>query len=178
MTIKSSRENLYFIIFTYLALLFVGGLCVFQNHRQVAGLTIFGVAIWVFATAFCLRWCLAIFRTISLMPDGVTISIFHICKFYPWDSITVHYESYVDRLYFGRKQYKGAVLMIPNGNRRPKRIYPLMYCIFFHPISFVFINFTEESLYPDAPGVYAVQKQEFISKMTAWNVLNEGFGDR
>lgn len=47
-----------------------------------------------------------------------------------------------------------------------------MYCIVFHPYSFTFINFYEESIMKDAPNVYPVKKQEFLSKMAALGIID------
>lgn len=74
-----------------------------------------------------------------------------------------------------RIQYKGAVVLSPCKFKKPKHIPPLMYCIIFHPYSFSFINFYEEPIIKDAPNVYPVKKQEFLSKMTALGIIGPDF---
>lgn len=173
MIIKSDKGNIVFIIFSYLLFSLIGGLFVSENNG-LTSVVCMGLLVWIAGSIFCIRWYIAVFRKIVIGPSGVTISLFRKIKFYPWDSISIYYESYQDQLGL-RIQYKGAVVLSPCKFKKPKHIPPLVYCIMFHPYSFLFINFYEESIMKDAPNVYPVKKQEFLSKMTALGIIGPNF---
>lgn len=170
MIIKSDKGNIVFIIFSYILLSLIGGLFVSENNG-LTSVVCMGLLVWIIGSIFCIRWYIAVFRKIAIGPSGVTISLFHKIKFYPWDSMSIYYESYQNQLGL-RLQYKGTVILSPRWFKKPKHISPLMYCIVFHPYSFTFINFYEESIMKDAPNVYPVKKQEFLSKMTALGIID------
>ncbi len=78
-----------------------------------------------------------------------------------------------------RDQYDGVVILAQKSRlKKPAFIEPLMYCILLHPCSFVFVHFSEESRYPDFPGLYEIGKKEFVSKMASWNLSIADIADR
>ena len=170
MIIKSDKGNIVFIIFSYILLSLIGGLFVSENNGLTSAVCM-GLLVWIIGSIFCIRWYIAVFRKIAIGSSGVTISLFHKIKFYPWDSMSIYYESYQNQLGL-RLQYKGTVILSPRRFKKPKHISPLMYCIVFHPYSFTFIYFYEESIMKDAPNVYPVKKQEFLSKMAALGIID------
>lgn len=173
MIIKSDKGNLVFIVFSYLVCFLLGTIFIFENDGQTSAVYL-GLLVWIVGAVICIRWYIAVFRTILIGPSGVTILFHRRTKFYTWSSILIYYESNEDQLGL-RTQYKGAVILSPCKRKKAKHISPLIYCTIFHPYSFLFINFYEESRMKDAPNVYAVKKQEFLSKMTDLGIIGPDF---
>lgn len=173
MTIKSDKGNMVFIVFSYLVFLLIGGLFISESNGLTSAACM-GLFVWIVGSIFCARWYIAVFRKIIINPNGVSVSLLRKIKFYPWDSMSIYYESYQDCLTM-RAQYNGAVILAPSKLKKPKHMAPLMYCIIFHPQSFSFIHFYEDSIMKDAPNVYPVKKQEFLSTMIAFGVIDPDF---
>ena len=173
-SIRSGKGNILIIAFCYMVILSFG--CYFiADSDGIVSLARMWWGELAVGTIFCARWCVAVLRQFELTSDGVQISFLRWKRYYCWSELSVYYESGKDRLYL-RAPYDGAVILAQKGHpRKPGFIQPTVYCILFHPYTFVFIHFSEESLYPDSPGIYSIHKQEFISKMAAWNLIGTDF---
>lgn len=163
MIIKSDSGNLICIVFSYLLYLLLGGLLVFGSGSNSATVII-GVLLWLAGSWFCIRWYISVFREITFGADGIYVCLFTRKTMIPWDSVIISYESEESfpRL---RTQYK-AVLTFPLKRfKKPKYMSPSVYCILFHPYSYVFLNFYEDAKTDGFPNVYAVKKEAFRSFM-------------
>ena len=146
-------------------------MCILFNNYDYADARYFVLCICGLGILYFIMWYISSYRTIQLSQSGVTISIFRWIKvkFYPWDSIEMYYESYENWL--GRCQYNGALVLSPHNLKKPRRIHISAgtYCVIFHPFSFAYIDFYEDTLHDIFP-VYEVKKEDFISKMEEFGI--------
>lgn len=156
-SIRSGNGNILLIAFSYMIFLSVGGLFIADSENIVSAACM-GWGVLVIGTVFCARWCVAVLRKLELTSDGVQLSFLMWKRSYCWKDISIYYESNKNRLHL-RVQYDGAVILARKGRpRKPRFIQPILYCILFHPCSFVFVHFSEENRYPGFPGIYSISK--------------------
>jgi len=174
--IRSGRGNILLIALNYMLLLSFGYYLI-ADSDGIVSIACMGWGVLVIGTVFCASWCVAVLRKLDLTREGVYLSFLMWKWYYCWQDISIYYESRKDRLGL-RDQYDGVVILaLKSRHRKPEFIDPMMYCILFHPWSFIFIHFLEDSLYPDSAGIYSIDKKEFVSKMASWNLIGTGFAD-
>ena len=176
MTTKSPKGNLFFIVFLFVLL--TASACIFTFGFPRYGVY-FGVVIFIFAVISSINWYIAVFREITLDANGVLVCFYRYKRFYPWDSLSVSYESYENTFRGSRgDSYDADIIIKPKELRSPKILTGLAYCIFFHPFRFICLHIEEDKRGRDMLEEHQVDKQEFLKKMTAWGVIDSDFFEK
>lgn len=109
-------------------------------------------------------------RTIIMNEEGCIVSLLRYRREYKWDDFQIKTvvnfrPSLLDRLSYN----KAAVFSTKSKIYNTFWWNPIDYSWMFHPLTFVFINFTPRKKWIDSK-VYEIDEEEFMSKMRKWNV--------
>lgn len=170
MILRSDKGCIAYILISCL------GLTVPSAMLLACGIDSVGLLLLAGALLFTLRFYAAIFRSVELSQDGVTLRLrlgrlLLWQKFHSWDWPTVRLESNGDRIVLGRCGYREAAVL--EEKSAPRRILwrnaPVAYMIFVRPLSFLSLQFPESANF-SGPHYYPVSKDELLARLSAWNV--------
>lgn len=164
--VKTDKGYWIYIAFSCLGLSIVPVLCL-ANAMYLAGILLLLICVF-----FIIRWCIAVFRTVTFSEAGISIKFFRWKKEMPWHEVDVSLESYDNSLLQSRNtELEAAVFTAKTARfKKPRRWQPLIFNILVRPFSFVYVYFAECANYV-GPHAYPAKKQMFVEKLTAWNVL-------
>lgn len=120
-------------------------------------------------------------RTLIFNKDGIEISILYYKKFYGWNELKFKkIESYKNFKLLKSNLYKMPpyVRCAKFYKKRIKKSnvkYPDSFFGIFHPISFIFVTFLDETIAIEDlkkyhPTKFTYDEKEFLSKMKEWNI--------
>ena len=144
----------------------------------------FGSLLWAFLILlicgfWAVRYWIAFGRTISVDSDGVQISFLWCRHRINWDDM--HRIAFFDRR--NTIGYKDVAItgieFFSTSKNRPPKLSPSSYCLFLHPMSYVFLNFSESVSQPKGvhyPAQYQVKKDVIVTLLESNNVPIKGRG--
>lgn len=157
MTVRSDKSNAFFIGFAFVS----GAIVPVMILRD--GLLAVGWGLLIADLVFCARWTVSVFRTFSFTQAGITVTFWRWKKEIPWNEVTVRVENYENSLVPTRNACLESVVFSTKRTHKPASFPAMLYCMFFHPFSYVFVDVRESLTYP-------VNKQEFLEMLSRLGV--------
>lgn len=168
MIIKSDKKNMAIVVmlFCIVIALFVVFWFVFKD-------ILFSTIICIILFCFIFRYWIATGRTIIMNSEGCTITFLFYRKQYSWSELALkQYVDYSESIGYKASCYGGAEFFHKK-NRRLKRLMPVEYSAFFHPLSFFFVLFYPQNMTwseKQFPAVYSVDEKTFRKRLHEWGV--------
>lgn len=148
--LKSDRGNLLYILLAYFGLMIVPVRFLIEKYYAV------GLPLTLVFTVFAARWYLAVFRTVLIDQNGITISFYRWKKTLPWSQITVQRQTYHS---LGRNS-SGAAIVFEKADghfRKPAKVQPFLYNLLVQPFTFVYAYIAETANF-SGPMIYPISE--------------------
>ena len=124
---------------------------------------------------FALLLCVAYGRTFLFDENGCTVVFGKYRKHYAWrDLKVIQYEGSQRALHYARTEARPdtRLVFLQKTAKPPRRIGIESYCIFFHPLSCIFVGFlkSEQKAGSRLDKIYIAPGEEFQMRLKQWGV--------
>lgn len=166
MVIKSNASNTQAIILCYLVSILVFIVFCSLSTYYIAA------AMFLLILTYSTCYWIATGKTLVFDKSGCTVSFLWYRRAYTWDELkTKQYKTYKTS---SRYPYSRGAVFSAKLIHCPNWLRPDRYCMFVHPLSFLFVYFRPENLPNTAdklnPMLYVTEESYFRDKLTEWNV--------
>lgn len=163
------------IIYVALGWFCLGIVCILMYFIAKAPLA-FSLFLFFIPSALCIfPFAMATCREIMMDNNGCKVRYIFFTRYYKWeDIVTCRLEKYSRVTY--KSPYDSAVIFSAHRIWKPRWMKPLEYVFIAPPGSFFFVHFMPENreLYDSKingfPLLCCIDKQEFLSRMSEWNI--------
>lgn len=176
MKVKSNLKGIRLTSFIIEIILAFFGYTLFRNFSKSTCLV--GLTITIIILVGLLRIFMAYGRTFLFDETGCTVIWGKYRKCYRWSELKAYeYQNRQNYVFFGKRNWEAPDVIVLFSSkeqkpRKPKWLGVEEYCLWFHPLSCIFVGYfrAEHESSPNSDEIYLVQKEELLAKLAEWNV--------
>lgn len=132
---------------------------------------LFDLFLITFIDLSMLAYSLAIWKTLILDKDGITVILWNRKRTYAWNDLAI--KRWEKNYPLNGAPYKEGFFFSVKKVKKSPKFDPLIYCMFKHPFTCFFVYLVppdEKRPKRRDPDVMAIEKEAFFNKLNEWEI--------